>query len=228
MKKRIILITAFLLMAVVGVVNAKSKVTEDITAELVLQDGTKVSGKLLDYDETGIYFAMHEFKIYNIKSVTIGASTGGKGVKYDADKAKSLKLTNKGESVEYLSLYAVKNLTFPRNLRARSHRTFWRVIYKGKNVLGFGSYAQSNYTTMPGHHVTEQSYAYSYCLKDDDVTVTYLIPEQGIVVGLKSTIRLCFERFPKMTEYLQSKDFSLKAAVNDPLSLLKVLENKVK
>jgi len=39
---------------------------------------------------------------------------------------------------------------------------------------------------------------------------------------------MCFERFPKMDEYLESDAFSLKDMKKHPLDLLRVLERKLK
>ena len=157
----------------------------------------------------------------------ISPTSTGKGTKYVADDAKEMELTVDGKQRKYLSLYACKILTLPKNLKPTNHRYFWELVYEGKEVLGFLSptvWYSSSGTTF----YTEESLAYTYCLKGDEVVVTYYVPEIGIRLAAKKTLRMCFDRFPKMDEYLQSDGFSLKDMKRHPLDLLKVLERKIK
>ena len=166
-------------------------------------------------------------KIINMQTLFISPTLTGKGTKYVADDAKELELTVDGKQRKYLSLYACKVLTLPKNLKPTNHRYFWELVYEGKEVLGFLSptvWYSSSGTTF----YTEESLAYTYCLKGDEVVVTYYVPETGIRLAAKKTVRACFDRFPKMDEYLQSDGFSLKDMKRHPLDLLKVLERKIK
>ena len=92
----------------------------------------------------------------------------------------------------------------PKDLKPTNHRYFWQVAYEGKDVIGLLSPTiDRSYNPWTGTKI-EESIAFSYCLKSDDVVVTYYVPETGIRISAKKTLLSCFERFPKMDEYLQS------------------------
>ena len=228
--KKIIFSFAILMACVISV-SAKSK--EAIKCTLTLLNGEKVSGYITKEKATGIPMTLYGGKVYNATEVIISATPEEKGIKYKADDAKELVVFNEnGEKFRFLSLYTTKPMTAPKNLRANAHRSFWMVVYEGKNLIGFGSQTKekSAFPTYGGGMTTytEQSYAYSYCAKGDDVVVTYYVPESGITIGLKKNIRYAFERFPKMDEYLSSDKFDLKSFKKSPFDLLKVLDSKVK
>ena len=115
----------------------------------------------------------------------------------------------------------------PKSLKKTNHKYFWEQTYEGKEVLGFMS-PTVDYSSSGSTFYIEESIAFSYCLKGDNVAVTYFVPESGSRAWPKKTLRMCFERFPKMDEYLESDAFSLKDMKKHPLDLLRVLERKLK
>ena len=70
----------------------------------------------------------------------------------------------------------------------------------------------------------ETANPYSYCVKENGIAVTYYIPEIDIVVSLKADFKHLFKRFPKMVEYIDSKEFCLKEMRKLPFSLLVKLD----
>ena len=227
--KRLNVIMLMLLMLSVGIVSvsAKKKEFKPLPCILTLKDGSKVSGYLVDVKNAKVMASVYGQSIINMQTLFISPTSTGKGTKYVADDAKEMELTVDGKQRKYLSLYACKVLTLPKNLKPTNHRYFWELTYEGKEVLGFLSptvWYSSSWTTF----YTEESLAYTYCLKGDEVVVTYYVPETGIRLAAKKTLRACFDRFPKMDEYLQSDGFSLKDMKRHPLYLLKVLERKIK
>lgn len=227
--KKINVIMLMMLMLLIGIVSvsAKKKEFKPLPCVLTLKDGSKVSGYLVDVKNAKVMASVYGQVVINMQTLFISPTPTGKGTKYVADDAKEMELTVDGKQRKYLSLYACKILTLPKNLKPTNHRYFWELVYKGKEVLGFLSptvWYSSSWTTF----YTEESLAYTYCLKGDEVVVTYYVPETGIRLAAKKTIRACFDRFPKMDEYLQSDGFSLKDMKSHPLDLLKVLERKIK
>lgn len=167
-------------------------------------------------------------KIINMHTLFISPTPTDKGTKYVADDTKEMELTVDGKQRKYLSLYACKILTLPKNLKPTNHRYFWELVYEGKEVLGFLSPTVSYEGSPWPTSYFEESWTYTYCLKGDEVVVTYYVPETGIRLAAKKTLRMCFDRFPKMDEYLQGDGFSLKDMKRHPFDLLKVLERKMK
>lgn len=227
--KKINVIMLMMLMLLIGIVSVSAKKEEfkPLPCVLTLKDGSKVSGYLVNVKKAKVMASVYGQVVINMQTLFISPTPTGKGTKYVADDAKEMELTVDGKQRKYLSLYACKILTLPKNLKPTNHRYFWELVYEGKEVLGFLSptvWYSSSGTTF----YTEESWAYTYCLKDDEVVVTYYVPETGTRMAAKKTLRMCFDRFPKMDEYLQGDGFSLKDMKRHPLDLLKVLERKIK
>ena len=228
--KKLHVIMLTLLMLLVGVVSISAKEKEKFTplpCVLTLNDGSKVSGYLVNFKKARVMASVYGQNIYNIQTLFIAPTPTGKETKYEADDAKELELTKDGKQIKYLSLYACKIFSMPKSLKKTNHKYFWEQTYEGKEVLGFMS-PTVDYSSSGSTFYIEESIAFSYCLKSDDVVVTYYVPETGICISAKKTLLSCFERFPKMDEYLQSDAFSLKDMKKHPLDLLRVLERKLK
>ncbi len=230
--KHFILMFAILL-ACVANVSAKDKNKPTPKCVLTLLNGEKVTGYITNEKTGNAIVALYGCKAYMPVEVTISAKPGEKGTKYKADDAKELLVIHDtGEKVKFLSLYTTKAFTMPKNLKKTGHRSFWRVEYEGAKVIGFIAPTKEQYgyssPTMGSYHSVEYSWAYGYCIKGDDVEVTYYVPRSGIKIGEKKNIRYAFERFPKMDEYIKNDAFDLKKFKDSPLDLLKTLEKKMK
>ena len=66
----------------------------------------------------------------------------------------------------------------PKSLKKTNHKYFWEQTYEGKEVLGFMS-PTVDYSSSGSTFYIEESIAFSYCLKGDNVAVTYFVPESG-------------------------------------------------
>lgn len=226
------MIAVLMVLTIFAATGASAKGDDNVKCVLTLLNGQKVTGYATRIHSTKVISAMYGVTQYNIDEVYIAKTPDGKETKYSADDAQELKLTMGKNTIDYLSLYTTKPFTMPKKLKATKHRSFWQVIYRGHNVIGFTSRA-NNISSMQdafGSHTTtiERSVAYGYCVKGDDVEVTYFVPCGMKGAALRKNLRLCFDRFPAMDEYLQSKSFNLKTVPDNPLSLLKVLDSKVK
>ena len=66
-----------------------------------------------------------------------------------------------------------------------------------------------------------------YCLEGESVVVPYWSSTEALTIGAKNTLRYSFERFPKVVEYVNKKEFKMKMIADDPLGFLdKVAELK--
>ena len=228
--KKLHVIMLTLLMLLVGVVsiNAKDKKEEPVQCVITLQNGDKVSGYVFNVKTTKVMASMYGQNVIALQTLFVSPSMTGKIIKYTADDVKEFEVTVEGKTMKFLSLYTTKVFTMPKDLKPTSHRYFWQVAYEGKDVIGLLSPTiDRSYNPWTGTKI-EESIAFSYCLKDDNVAVTYFVPESGSRAWPKKTLRMCFERFPKMDEYLESDAFSLKDMKKHPLDLLRVLERKLK
>ena len=137
-----------------------------------------------------------------------------------------MKLTDEasGESLVYKSLHAVKSFTMPKSMSPSPKRYFWLVMYEGKKVTGYISTATTRVITGVRSSFTERSLPFSYSVDGDNIAVTYHVPMGGTVVGKQADLKRMFERFPQMVEYIDSKEFDLKAFKKNPFILLEKLD----
>lgn len=226
MRKKILFMTIMMLMMVCVQVSAQKKDLGNVTVEVILNNGSKVTGKLIDGSFANFLEPSYGYYLNTLQSVKVATQKGKKEVSYDANDVKSLKLTSNGESTEYLSLYNIKNFTWPKNMIPGNTKHFWPIVYKGNNIIGFGLLANQTSVVGISSYVHSHSMAFAYCKKGDNIAVVYYVPMKG-ASGEKAIMRRCFARFPNMHDYLKSKDFSWKDFKKDPLSVLKTLEDKL-
>ena len=215
-----------LLIVLLCALTASAKKASTIKCELILNDGKKVEGWLVK-DKSETY---GPYMVKNVTDFVVATSRESKeGTSYNADDVKEIKLTNEvsGESLEYKSLYAVKSFTMPKSMTPSPKRYFWLVVYKGKKVTGYISTASNRVVTGVMSSYTERSLPFSYSVDGDDIAVTYHVPMDGTVIGKQADLKRMFERFPQICEYIDSKDFSLKAFKRNPLILLEKLDEIV-
>ena len=220
MKSKLI-VTLLLSMVIVSSTWAKER--PEVKCVLTLNDGKTVEG----------WFLKEGFSTYgpdrlkNVDEITITPTKDGKeGTTYKADYVKVLKCIYEKEGLqkEYRSLYALKPMTRPLNLKHSNHKFFWMVGYQGKKVIGFISDASVIFRTSATERLTSKTTAYSYCVEGDEVVVTYYAPSGGIDIGSKSELKMNFERFPEMVELIKSKDFSVKEMKDKPFAMLETLD----
>ena len=226
MRKKILFLAIMMLMMVCMQVSAQSNDLDNVTVQVTLNNGSKINGKLIDATFANFLEPSYGYYLNTLQSVKVSTQRGKKEVTYDANDVKSLKLTSNGESTEYLSLYIIKNFTWPKNLIPGNTKHFWPVVYKGKNIIGFGLLANQTSVVGISSYVHRHSMAFAYCKKGDAVAVVYYVPMKG-ASGEKAIMRRCFARFPNMHDYLKSKDFSWKEFKKNPLSVLTTLEEKL-
>ena len=191
---------------------------------ITMLDGKKVSGTIISTSNKN-YGA---YNVKNLYSVKIKEDNGNE-TEITADEASDLIITHEdGSKSEYMSLYAIKILTQPKNMNKSAHRYFWYVIERNKNLISFASLA-TTYTMVPTmatstKQITTRSTAFSYCKKGDDIAVTYYVPTWGKTINLKGEIKRAFARFPKMASYIESEQFNIKEFKENPFNLIKVLD----
>ncbi len=219
--KKVSLVVLLLLVPCIVSNAAKKKETVKCTATLF--DGKKVTGYIVDGKTTMIYYG--EEKIYNIYSVSIADTPEGKGNVYTADEVKEIAVTYEDGTKGVLkSLYLLKNLSWPKNLKHGSKRTFFPVAYQKKGILGFA--CQTKVVDFAawslGWLQYESHVQYCYCLEGDETVIPYYTDygKNTLATGQKKWIARCFERFPKMFEYIKSDDFVYKTFKKDPFSVL--------
>ena len=204
MKKSLLL---SLLLAFLCAFSVSAKKSNAIKCELILNDGKKVAGWLVK-EKSASY---GPYMVKNATDVVVASSAESKdGTNYNADDVKEMKLTDEasGESLVYKS---------PK-------RYFWLVMYEGKKVTGYISTATTRVITGVRSSFTERSLPFSYSVDGDNIAVTYHVPMGGTVVGKQADLKRMFERFPQMVEYIDSKEFDLKAFKKNPFILLEKLD----
>ncbi|WP_314314159.1 hypothetical protein [Hoylesella marshii] len=210
---------ATLLLSMLCLAPALAKKKPDVKCVLTLNDGKKVEGWYMKAS----YGTYGPENVKNMDEITITPTKGGKdGTTYHANDVKKLVCTNEetGDVKEYWSLYAIKALTHPENMKPSGHKYFWLVVYQGKYVTGFLSVSSWTYGTMG----RETSTPCSYCIDGDNIAVTFFVPTNAITIGLRANLKYRFKRFPKMVDYLDSKELKLKEIKKDPFVLLEQLD----
>ena len=206
-----------LLLSIVIVSSTWAKERPEVKCVLTLNDGKTVEG----------WFLKEGFSTYgpdrlkNVDEITITPTKDGKeGTTYKADDVKVLKCIYEKEGLqkEYRSLYALKPMTRPLNLKHSNHKFFWMVGYQGKKVIGFISDASVIFRTSATERLISKT------MEGDEVVVTYYAPSGGIDIGSKSELKMNFERFPEMVELIKSKDFSVKEMKDKPFAMLETLD----
>ena len=94
--KKLHVIMLTLLMLLVGVVSISAKEKEKFTplpCVLTLNDGSKVSGYLVNFKKARVMASVYGQNIYNIQTLFISPTPTGKETNYEADDAKELELT---------------------------------------------------------------------------------------------------------------------------------------
>lgn len=212
-----------LLLLVPCIVSNAAKKKEAVKCTATLLDGKKVTGYIVD-SETKMIGYQGDY-MYNMYKISIADTPEGKGKDYTADEVKEMTCTLKdGTKVLFKSLYLLKAATYPKNLKHGSKRTFYPVTYNKKGILGFACATKApDYTTKAlGFIGREDHVQYCYCLEGDETVIPYYTDygKNSLATGQKKWIARCFERFPKMFEYIKSDDFVYKTFKKDPFSVL--------
>lgn len=229
--KRLFLVLVVMAFAVSSAV-AKGEEKKAPKCTITLADGKTVSGYWIDYKTKKR--SVGEFNIVpTIIAMTIADTPDAKkGTDYSADNAVRFVAWEGKDSVEYLSLYGQKPMTRPINLKASKDKSFWLVVYKKNGIIGFkGTEIQvfPGRDALTGNLVFDHSSqsACFYCLEGENVVVPYWSSTDAISIGAKNTLRYSFERFPKVVEYVNKKEFKMKMINENPLGFLdKVAELK--
>ena len=221
MKRLLSIIAAIIMIA--GFAVAKDK--EAVKCTLTLLDGKTISGYMVDYKtKTNSYGAD---KIITINTVYIANNPGEAGTEYSANDAKKIVFNTGSEDIECLSMYILRNNSRPLNLKHGNEKGFMNVVYKKDGIIGLASNAKEVFFSTTPPVMKIPTYVVSYCVEGDEVAVPYWIPSDANSIGAKTGLRYCFERFPKVAEYIKGKDFKIKDLKDDPLSILnKVVELK--
>ena len=229
--KRLFLIFVVMAFAVSSAV-AKGEEKKAPKCTITLADGKTVSGYWIDMKTKKR--SVGEFNIVpTIIAMTIADTPDAKtGTDYNADDAVRFVAKEGKDSVEYLSLYGQKPMTKPINLKASKYKSFWLVGYKKNGIIGFkGTEIQvfPGKNALTGHaefNNSSQSACF-YCLEGENVVVPYWSSTEAVSIGAKNTLRYSFERFPKVVEYVNKKEFKMKMINEDPIGFLdKVVELK--
>lgn len=220
--KRLLSIIAIIMM-VASIAVAKDK--EAVKCTLTLLDGKTVTGYMVDYKtKTNTYGAD---KVLTINKVFVAEDPSEAGTEYSANDSKKIVFTVDGKEIECLSMYILRNNTRPINLKHGSEKGFMNVVYKKDGIIGFASNAKEVIWSSTPPVMELPTYVVSYCVEGDEVAVPYWIPSDANSIGAKTGLRYCFERFPKVAEYIKGKEFKMKDLKNAPLSILdKVVELK--
>ena len=207
------------------VVNAAmAKLDKNLKCTLTLLDGTTVSGYMVDYKTKTISDGPSH--LHNMVSLKIASKPDGEGVEYSANDSKKLVIKTKEGDSEFLSAYIMKNSTRPKNMKHGKTKCFIAVIYKQKGVYGLVSEASDFITYRSFNDVVSSKIStitYLYCLEGDEVVIPYWNPSDKLTIGAKGGLRLCFERFPKVVEYIKSDEFSMKMMKSNPLNILDIV-----
>ena len=223
--KKISLVVLLLLVPCIVCNAAKKKEKEPLAVKCTatLFDGKKITGYIVDGKTKEISYGNDH--MYNIYSVSIADTPEGKGNVYTADEVKEITCTfEDGTKKVFKSLYILKDLTWPRNLKHGSKRTLFPIDYHKKGILGFACQTEAlDFAAWSlGWHRNEIHVLYCYCLEGDETVIPYYTDygKYNLATGQKNWIAKCFERFPKMFEYIKSDDFVYKTFKKDPFSVL--------
>ena len=221
--KKVSLVVLLLLVPCIVSNAAKKKEVEKIKCTATLFDGKKVTGYIVDGKTKKISYGSDH--MCNIYSVSIADTPEGKGNVYTADDVKEITCTfEDGTKVVLKSLYLLKNLSWPKNLKHGSIRTFYPVAYQKKGILGFACQTKDvDFAAWSNGYLRyDTNTRYCYCLEGDETVIPYYkdYGKNSLATGQKNWIAKCFERFPKMFEYIKSDDFVYKTFKKDPFSVL--------
>ena len=223
--KKVSLVVLLLLVPCIVCNAAKKKEKEPLAVKCTatLFDGKKITGYIVDGKTKEISYGNDH--MYNIYSVSIADTPEGKGNVYTADEVMEITCTfEDGTKKVFKSLYILKDLTWPRNLKHGSKRTLFPIDYHKKGILGFACQTEAlDFAAWSlGWNRNEIHVLYCYCLEGDETVIPYYTDygKYNLATGQKNWIAKCFERFPKMFEYIKSDDFVYKTFKKDPFSVL--------
>jgi hypothetical protein len=229
--KRLFLILVVMAFAVSSAVAKGEEKEKAPKCTITLADGKTVSGYWIDIKIKARPVGANNANV--VLTMTIADTPDAKkGTDYSADNAVRFVAWEGKDSVEYLSLYGQKPMTKPINLKASKYKSFWLVGYKKNGIIGFkGTEIQvfPGKNALTGHaefNNSSQSACF-YCLEGENVVVPYWSSTEAVSIGAKNTLRYSFERFPKVVEYVNKKEFKMKMINEDPIGFLdKVVELK--
>ncbi len=187
---------------------------------LTLADGKTVSGYMVDYKDASRVDVVT--MIRTMSRIEIADTPDAKkGTEYNANDAKELVFEKGKNEYQFLSMYVMTPNTRPKNLRHNKQKCFMPLVYKNKGIYGFlscGDYVAKGMVL---------TWVCSYCVEGDEVVVPYWQPDSKYGIGVKTGLRYCFERFPKVVEYIKDKNFKMNEIADNPIGFLdKVAELK--
>ena len=187
---------------------------------LTLADGKTVSGYMIDYKAASRVDVVT--MIRTMSRIEIADTTDAKkGTEYNANDAKELVFEKGKNEYQFLSMYVMTPNTRPKNLRHNKQKCFMPLVYKNKGIYGFlscGDYVAKGMVL---------TWVCSYCVEGDEVVVPYWQSDSKYGIGVKTGLRYCFERFPKVVEYIKDKNFKMNEIADNPIGFLdKVVELK--
>lgn len=225
--KRLFLILVVMAFAVSSAV-AKGKEKEKAPkCTITLADGKTVSGYWIDIKIKARPVGANNANV--VLTMTIADTPDAKtGTEYSADDAVRFVAREGKDSVEYLSLYGQKAMTMPKSLKPGKSKYFWRVVYKKEGLYAFaGSIIETTPNGSRFGFDRKQKVACFYSMEGENVVVPFWSPTEPLTIGAKNPLRYAFARFPKVVEYINSKEFKIKMIDEDPLGFLdKVVELK--
>ena len=187
---------------------------------LTLADGKTVSGYMIDYNAASRVDVVT--MIRTMSRIEIADTPDAKkGTEYNANDAKELVFEKGKNEYQFLSMYVMTPNTRPKNLRHNKQKCFMPLVYKNKGIYGFlscGDYVAKGMVL---------TWVCSYCVEGDEVVVPYWQSDSKYGIGVKTGLRYCFERFPKVVEYIKDKNFKMNEIADNPIGFLdKVAELK--
>ena len=187
---------------------------------LTLADGKTVSGYMVDYKDASRVDVVT--MIRTMSRIEIADTPDAKkGTEYNANDAKELVFEKEKNEYQFLSMYVMTPNTRPKNLRHNKQKCFMPLVYKNKGIYGFlscGDYVAKGMVL---------TWVCSYCVEGDEVVVPYWQSDSKYGIGVKTGLRYCFERFPKVVEYIKDKNFKMNEIADNPIGFLdKVAELK--
>lgn len=187
---------------------------------LTLADGKTVSGYMVDYKDASRVDVVT--MIRTMSRIEIADTPDAKkGTEYNANDAKEVVFEKGKKEYQFLSMYVMTPNTRPKNLRHNKQKCFLPLVYKNKGIYGFlscGDYVAKGMVL---------TWVCSYCVEGDEVVVPYWQSDSKYGIGVKTGLRYCFERFPKVVEYIKDKNFKMNEIADNPIGFLdKVAELK--
>ena len=187
---------------------------------LTLADGKTVSGYMIDYKTASRVDVVT--MIRTMSRIEIADTPDAKkGTEYNANDAKELVFEKGKNEYQFLSMYVMTPNTRTKNLRHNKQKCFMPLVYKNKGIYGFlscGDYVAKGMVL---------TWVCSYCVEGDEVVVPYWQSDSKYGIGVKTGLRYCFERFPKVVEYIKDKNFKMNEIADNPIGFLdKVAELK--